>query len=435
MSARIWNDNRNNRSLAGMAGVNTPIVTGRRVMIVLTAIVLLVATLVGANGISRLAPQSSALPATNRVALENVRDYAPALSADGLNYAIDGGVLYAGRPLDWQRVTTPEGVIVGSVALDANNPQAVYIGAANELALYRSLDGGANWLYVPLTNEAIGGVTDVAFDSHTRLLYVGTDTAGVFRLRDVGSSITSGGHFAVETPVVEVAADSTGAGMAFFRTEQALYRSENGGMSWIPVETLTSVPTAIVVANSKPPVVYAGTMDRGLLRSDTGETWMAANDGFDWTPGSRLSVDALAVDPQQPGVLYAATSFLYGSTEVHQSPTGVWMSAEAGSQWAPIVRSVDAPVAELLPVSGVNGAVYATTVQNRTPVALGLAPVASKLTAPVVDTSLEANVGTWFSLALAGVAALWLAVLLVAELRKPAPATHTPAMQTVQTRR
>ena len=431
MSARIWNDN-STRS-TGMT-VAQPLVTGRRLMIALTAIVLIVATLVGANGISRLAPQSSALPAANKVTLENVRDFAPALSADGLNYAIDGGQLFAGRPLDWQRVATPEGVIVSSVALDANNPQTVFIGAANELALYRSLDGGANWLYVPLTTEAIGGVTDVAFDSHTRLLYVGTDTAGVYRLRDVGSSVTGGGHFAVEAPVIEVAADSTGAGMAFFRTEQALFRSENGGLSWLPVETLTSVPTAIVVANSKPPVVYAGTMDRGLLRSDTGETWMVANDGFGWAPGSRLSVDALAVDPQQPAVLYAATSYLYGSTEVHQSPTGVWMSANAGSQWAPIVRSSEAPIAELMPVAGVNGAVYATAVQNRTPLALGLAPVAPKVTTPAVDTSLQANLGTWFALGLAGLAALWLAVLLVAELRKPASAaTLTPAMQTVRT--
>ncbi|MGL4648887.1 MAG: hypothetical protein ACRC1H_05720, partial [Caldilineaceae bacterium] len=186
MSARIWNDKPSNREArTERSALQTPAITGRRVMMALTALVVIVAALLAASGFMRMAPQASTMPTNNKSTLDNVRDYAPALSADGLNYAIDGGMLYAGRPLDWQRVATPAGVIVGAVALDANNAQAVYIGAANELALYRSLDGGANWLYVPLTTDAIGGVTDVAYDSHTRIMYVGTDTAGVFRLRDV----------------------------------------------------------------------------------------------------------------------------------------------------------------------------------------------------------------------------------------------------------
>jgi hypothetical protein len=431
MSAQIWNDKTNERSeRTGLAAQ----VTGRRILMALTLVVLVAATLLAASGLGRMAPQTGALPATNKVTLDNVRDFAPAASLDGLNYAIDGGELYAGRPLDWRRVAVPEGVIVGAVAVDAANPQGVYIGAANELALYRSLDGGENWLYVPLTSEAIGGVTDVAFDSHTRLLYVGTDTAGVFRLRDVGSSITSGGHYAVDAPVVEVAADSTGAGLAFFRTEQTLYRSENGGMSWMAVETLSSLPTALEVVNTLPPVVYVGTMDRGLLRSDTGESWMSANDGLNWAPGSRLHVDALAVDPQQPGVLYAATSYLYGSTTLTQSPTGVWMSANGGNEWAPVVRKSDAVVTDLMPVAGRTGAVFALTTQSRTPLALGVAPVAPKVQAVAAEQGALANAGTWVALAVAALAALWLTLLFAAEVRRPAPALQ-PAAQTVRVRR
>ena len=181
----------------------------RRMMIILTTIVLIGATLLAVSTQSRVTASSDSIAAANKVVLENVRDYAAAPAYDaaaaaaaasgsvGAAWAVDGGLLYTGQPLDWNRVLTPEGVIVSAVALDSSNPQAVYIGAANQLAIYRSLDSGANWMYVPLTDpdaaEIVGGVTDLVLDSETRLLYVGTDTSGLYLLRDVGTSIPAGG--------------------------------------------------------------------------------------------------------------------------------------------------------------------------------------------------------------------------------------------------
>ncbi len=400
----------------------------RRMMIVLTAIVLIAATIVAVGAQSRVDASNSGIAAANKVTLENVRDYAAA-PVNGTAWAVDGGSLYAGRPLDWNRILTPESVIVSAVALDAANPQAVYIGAANELAIYRSLDGGQNWLRVVLSTDYVGGVTDLVLDADTRLIYVGTDTAGLFRLRDVGSSITSGGHYAVDAPILEVAADSTGAGMAFFRTQNKLFRSENGGLVWAAVDTLSSAPTALLVANSKPPVVYVGTVDRGIQRSDTGVAWMSANDGLGMAPGTRLRVDALAGDPQQPTVLYAATSVLFGSTEVHQTPTGVHMTTSAADEWAPIVRSSEVPVAELLPVAGSTGAVYSLSNASRTPLALGIAPVASRITASAPAAGPFDWAGAAAAWLTAILSALWLAALLTVEMRKATTQEARPAQQ------
>ena len=422
----------------------------RRMMIILTTVVLIGATLLAVSTQSRVTASSDSIAAANKVVLENVRDYAaaPAYDADadaaaaaasgsvGAAWAVDGGLLYTGQPLDWNRVLTPEGVIVSAVALDSSNPQAVYIGAANQLAIYRSLDSGANWMYVPLTDpdaaEIVGGVTDLVLDSETRLLYVGTDTSGLYRLRDVGTSITAGGHYAVDKPIVEVAADSTGAGMAFFRTDDRLYRSENGGLVWSAVDSLSSTPTTLQVANSKPPVVYVGTVDRGVLRSDNGIAWMSANDGLNLTPGNRLRVDALAVDPQQPDVVYVATSFLFGNTEIHETPAGVHMTTSAAGEWAPIVRSSDVPAAGLLPVSGKTGAVYSVSNRSRSPLALGVAPIAPRVVAMQPAPGPYDWAGSAAAWSAAILAALWLAVLVTAEMRKVGATQASPLRQTVR---
>ena len=68
-------------------------------------------------------------------------------------------------------------------------------------------------------------------DSVNRVLYAGTDTAGVFRLRDVGSSMIAGGQVAFDTPIVQVVTDNTGAGLAFVRTTMDLYHAEDSGFT------------------------------------------------------------------------------------------------------------------------------------------------------------------------------------------------------------
>jgi hypothetical protein len=391
----------------------------RRISIIALTLVLLVAIVTGAMNVLRVDAKPIARPA-----LANVRDYSPAAIESGRSYAVDGGALFAGEPNYWVQVNTPADVIVSAVAVDGQNPDLLYIGAANEMAIYRSINGGAKWERIPLTNEHIGGVTDIALDSIQRLVYVGTDTAGVFRLRDVGSSMIVGGQLLLEEPVIEVAADSTGKGMAFARTEWNLYRADNYGMNWETVTDLKSVPTALAIANTQPAKVYVGTMDRGLLVSEDGHTWTTANEGLGLVPGSRLKINALAVDPQQPEVLYVASSYLHGTSEVHEAPAGVAMSVDSAQVFNPVVDQMDVAVADLMPVPGMTGAVYALTDRSRTPLALGDAPVATEVTlAPAAQDGV--NVTGVLAWVIAGLAAVALAFAVAMDLRsrRPEPAT------------
>lgn len=347
--------------------------------------------------------------------LDNVRDYAAAFTATELNYAVDGGVLYAGTPTAWRTIPTPANVIVSAVAIDPAHPSTIYIGAANDMAVYRSLDGGDHWLYIPLTREHIGGVTDIAMNDAQRTLYVGTDTAGIFRLRDVGSSVILSGHTLLDEPVMEVVADQLGQGLAYARTLWHVYQAVNNGQDWLALDMLTTAPTALAIANGASATVYIGTVDRGLLKSEDGYTWRVANDGLGVEPGNRLQVDALAVDPAQPNVLYVATSFLFGHSEVHQSPVGVALSTDSGTQWTPLAAKSDVAIARLLPVSGQTGAVYALTNQSRTPLALGTAPMITNpapaefaLTTSPDWAALNVTLLSWLVAAAAAATLAWL---------------------------
>lgn len=402
----------------------------RKAFFMITTVVLILAVWAGVSNALN-APAASTASAT----INNVRSYQASSQPAGISYAAADGKLYAGRPGEWRMVATPEGVIASSVALDPAHTGTLYLGAANEMAVYRSTDAGKNWLRVPLSDRFVGGVTSLAFDGANHLLFAGTDTAGIFRLRDVGSSMIAGGQMPLSEPVVQMAVDSTGASLAFARTANSLYKAENGGLNWSTVDNLGSFPTALAIVNSRPAVVYVGTADRGVLASKDGSTWTLSNDGLGMTPGSRLQVNALANDPAQLDVIYAATSFVYGSTEYHPSPVGVSMSTDGGASWTLLAADRHNVVAELLPVTGQTGAVYALTTTSRTPMAVGSAPVyttaAIAPAAAATATQFPALSSSLLAWVIAGLAALAMLFAGISDFlrrgRKPAPAQQRPA--------
>jgi len=389
----------------------------RKIAIVALTIVLIVAVFTGAIS----AFGSKAAPNV-RAQLSNVRDF-HAVAGQADSYAVDGGILFKGQSGAWTQISTPEHVIVSAVVADSTDTSVVYIGAANEMAIYRTLDNGSSWLRIPLADGFVGGVTDIAVDGVQRIVYVGTDTAGLFRLRDVGSSVILSGHLLLDAPVLEVAADSTGKGMAFARTEWNLYRAENYGLAWVAVNNLQSAPTALAIADTQPAQVYVGTMDRGVLVSNDGFEWTAANAGLSFVPGSRLMVNDLVIDPAQPEVMYVSTTYLYGTDEIHESPAGVAVSTDGAQAWSPINEAADLAVADLMPVSGLTGGVYALTADSRTPLALGNAPIISEAAVAAQPVAQPETTGgtSIFAWIIAGLAAMALVFAVAMDLRSRRP--------------
>ena len=341
----------------------------------LTGATLLLLTFVASVGAAAGA-QPNWVPLT---ALENVRAYAAAARADGRSYAVDGGRLYRGSGGVWELVAAPPGVVVNAVIVDRANPDKVFIGAANKLSVYVSRNAGQRWTEVAMDTTAVGGVTALALDAANRLLYVGTDSDGVFRLRDLGAAgrggLIASGHLLLKEPVQEIAADSTGAGMAFVRTQGNLYRAEAFGLRWVAVDSLPALPTALDIAETSPPTVFVGTAGAGVVTSRDGVAWRSTGQAPEDSVEGRSVISDLAVDAAQPEVVYAG-SVRTASGDLHPASSRVAMSTDGGASWSTLTELDELHAAELLPVTGTTGAVYVLTTSSRRPLAVGGEPPA-----------------------------------------------------------
>lgn len=370
---------------------------------ILLTLALLMVT--GYSVLQRLQPETPA-PHT-RATLQNIRTFVAAAEAGGTNFAVDGGLLYSGTHGEWTQIPTPPAVIVNAVAVqgadDAHGSVTLVIGAANGMEIFRSVNQGKQWEKFTLPHEFIGGISDLAWDATQDALLVATDTAGIFRVRfeddrREGVPPVVDAHWFHDKPVVQLAAAGD---MVLARTDWALWQLQVDvpqakippdqaslhDFEWRRTLGLDDTPTSVTVVPGEPTMAYVGTSTRGVLRSVDGDTWQPFNAGLAMGTGAQLRVDALAADHAQPGVLYVATSHVLGSRERHHQPAQVAYISQEALPWA-AVSAGDGPeekvgtVATLLPVSGRTGAVYALTMQSRSPVALGrAAPSAASVTA------------------------------------------------------
>lgn len=404
---------------------------GRKFLTMFLLTVLALALLTGALQADHGAGRNADFD-TIRSTLHNIQDYVAPLEQSGIHFAVEDDALFAGTPSRWQRVETPANVLVSTVAVDyadGHSTPTIYIGAVNELAIYHSQDFGENWVHTPLAIQVAGGITEVTLDPLQKILYVGTDTSGIYRLRDAGSALRINNHVLIEQPIIEIETDSGGNGIAYARTEWQLYRADRYGMRWFAIEGLPSVPTALAIANTTPATVYVGTIEQGIFKSTNGKEWTPHNRGLQYGAGNRLKIDALAVDQLDSSVLYVSASHLFGSRNTQVVPAGVFMTTDS-TTWDIMLAAEEGqqPIVDLFPVHGKVGTLFAMTEQRS-----DLQTVAAEvqLAQSTVDTNSAvaetATESTWnrrtVSWIVAGLAALALLFAALSDIRRRSPVT------------
>ena len=158
--------------------------------------------------------------------------------------------------------------------------------------------------------------------------------------------------------VVAVEVHPTKPKLIYVATEEAVYKTRDGGRSWKRLsEGLTRVRVMNLVIDPQLPAnVFAGTLADGVYKSpDGGRRWLPRNAGIQKGTIS-ANVNQLVFDPIDSQILYAATT------------VGVFQTKDAGQSWTERVRgmteinfivalAVD-PVRPNILYAGTSGGVY-----------------------------------------------------------------------------
>ena len=248
------------------------------------------------------------------------------------------------------------------------DPETVYAGV-EDAALFRSSDGGQTWQELPglrgvkghLWQPGAGGMclhTIVLDPSNPERIFIAISAAGVFRTDDAGKTwrpMNRGLKSLYELPdpdadvghcVHRIAMHRSRPGVLFMQKHWDVMRSDDAGESWhevsgnlptdfgFPIDIHAHQPDTIYVVPIKSDSEhYPPDGKLRVYRSRTGgNEWEALTKGL---PQRDCYVnvlrDAMAIDSLDPCGVYVGT-------------TGgqVYASADAGDNWAPIVRDLPA---------------------------------------------------------------------------------------------
>jgi uncharacterized protein (TIGR03437 family) len=221
----------------------------------------------------------------------------------------------------WTRVGTPP-QDVNVVVPDPTTPQVLFAGG--NTGIYKSVDGGATWRLVHpfLSLYGFSGALAIDPGNHLRVAAIEPFTGKVMRSVDGGENWTAGGlACSISNCQGQLLADPTGSG-ALLVSSFGLYLSRDWGLTFQSLQPLGLGSGSVAAFDpSHPGWIYAGTA-AGVtgslsLSTDFGVTWVSKSS----PPNNFSAILNLAVDPDQPNTLVAAT------------PDAFYVSVDGAATW------------------------------------------------------------------------------------------------------
>jgi HEAT repeat protein len=248
----------------------------------------------------------------------------------------------------WQPVVLPGGSSPKAWASDGGQRLAV---ALADGTLLRSANQGERWAAESMILE--GGTVPGPVDRADRganepvhlpvtqlawgaagTLYLGADGFGVYELAADGA-LTPLSEGQAELATARIAALAVAGDRLLAATPSAVFYTDDGGRTWDKSFPVPNGLTALAAIDAD--TLFVGTETDGIYRStDGGRTWEPALAGLGLAAGQLVRITALRADPQEPGVLYAAVDHLLGSTELHASAAGTFVTLDGGQSWQPL---------------------------------------------------------------------------------------------------
>ena len=241
----------------------------------------------------------------------------------GVSKSENGGALW--KPMNngitSRTGSTGDAIPVFCLTIDPRNPKVIWVGTQNMRGIYKSTDGGQNWV------KSDNGVPDLPFI-----------TFRSFTIDPLDSNIVYAG---AELPTNRITPDGQNP------VGGKIFRTLDGGKNWTEILDCGALVRWMAIDPTDTRILYAATgiFDRcnvrpeGVLKSiDGGKTWKNINNGL-----TNLVVGGLVMDPRNPKVLYAATGQHDGFGGGPMATFGgVYVTRDGGQLWDEILHGPNA---------------------------------------------------------------------------------------------
>ena len=294
-------------------------------------------------------PLTSSVPQTSGFSAlaidpQNTDTLYVATRADGVFKSTDGGT-------SWQAAVPGLRLpSVNALAVDPQNSDRIYIGTG--IGVLKSVNAGASWNFANtgLQANSVGALAVDPADSRT----IYASSLGEWRFNEFtgGLQYAPGRVFkttdyATTWNSVNPAAQAATMGLTIARdrsiyvcTTVGLFKSSDAGASWTVLSSFSaSGPLGpggnscrtVAIDPQTPSTLYAATSSGGVFKStDGGRSWLTANSGLPTLNNRPMPALTVAVDPATPGKLYVVTDSFVGDPPI---PYGFFMSTDGATSW------------------------------------------------------------------------------------------------------
>lgn len=215
-------------------------------------------------------------------------------------------------------------------------PNTIFVGAPVG-GLWKSTNGGSSWTVMTNTLPSLA-VSDVALDANNpNIMYLATgdldadDAPGVGVLKSIDGGLSwqiTGLNFSVSQGryVSRIIIDPTNSNVLWAAASNGVYKSTNAGLNWVKVITSSNLRDLELKPGTNN-VLYATSNTSFYKSTDGGNTFTVISTGLPLSSSS--SRMAIAVTPDNPEVVY-----LVSSNSSDNGFKGIYKSVDSGTSFS-----------------------------------------------------------------------------------------------------
>lgn len=236
---------------------------------------------------------------------------------EGIFYSYNGGA-------GWQQTLAGRGKI-NAIAISPKESCFIYAAIGNRV--YKSVDCSRHWDYqlIETQGDPNNLITALAVDPlNSSLVYSATSGKGLFKSLDRGFSWQVVKFF--DNPILKILLSPTQAGVIYLATQnQGIFKSDNHGADWQPLfsQSLAEEFSGLLAFRE---LILDPTNEHGLLYASQYGLFRSTDDGATWqnlkllTPPNTSAIYSLAINPANgQEIYYGINNALYRTVDGGQN--------------------------------------------------------------------------------------------------------------------